>query len=160
MDEKNHKFEVCSDQNSYDIGSDAKRKRNGELDMTGFSRKGVLLYVCILVYSVIILGFFLAKKGEIEYIKKNMADQIQTREWRNDRLLLQVNLKKWIYNYQPGELINGTALDAWIRMAIMKRKTNYVSTDLLSNISFNCTNPIICSPKSNLATELSLNMYG
>jgi hypothetical protein len=160
MDDKNHKYEVGSDQSSEMAGAESKRKRNGELDMTGDNSRGIVLYIIIVVYAVLILAFYLAKKGEVEYIKENMAEQVQTKEWRNNRLLLQVNLKKWIFDYRPGELINGTNLEDWIRMAIIKRKTNYVSTDLLSNISFNCTNKILCSPESNLATELSLNMYG
>lgn len=159
-DDRSPKFDIVSDLNSDLTANENKRKRNGELDMAGYNRRGVLLYLNILVYLLLVLALFLAKKGQVDAIKASMRDQFQVKEWRNGRLLLQVNLKKWLFEYELAETINGTSLESWIRESIMRRKTSYVLSDILSNIETNCSNYAVCNPNSNLATEISLNMYG
>lgn len=136
-----------------------RRKRNGELDYTGYSRSTALLYVGLALISVVIVGQLVVKRYNIDAVRQHITQQVDGYEWRNGRLLLEVNLKKLILNFTADEQVSGNSLESWLQQSITNRKLNYVLRNSITNFTYNCSNPMFCSSTSAMSSELALSQY-
>ena len=118
------------------------------------------MYVSLALASLAIIGQFAVKYQNVESVRQNIQHQISGYEWRNGRIMLLVNLKKFVFNFNRAEQISGLSLEDWIQQAISDRKVNYVLRNSLTNFSYDCTNPLLCSPNSSLSSELAMSQYG
>ena len=80
---------------------DTKRRRTGELDTKGNNNQRLVLYLAVVIFIGFLLTLFMVKYYYIEGVKDSFGQISTLKKWRNQRLDMLINLKKWIYNLKP-----------------------------------------------------------
>lgn len=128
------------------------------MDSTGNNKAEIFLMVVVVAFIGFLFGIFILRKIYFDKIAVNAEKLEKYSVWRNQRMDIQINLKKLIYGLRPQDLIQNKTIEDWLYDIIKSRRINFLieSTDKQSPIDCKIAS-IFC--KNGTTSEVTVNVF-